>query len=65
MLAGQHFHDDLFIVVGAVVARQGTLEEAVIPLSVEESGFIEAGFLEAMVYVCGEDEVVFVLNQPQ
>ena len=60
-----HLPDDGLIVVGFLAAGTGALEEAVVPLGVEETLFVEARFLKAVVHVGSEDEVIFVLYQVQ
>ena len=39
------------------------LEQAVVALSVEHAVFVESGFLETMIYVGGQNELVFVFQQ--
>ena len=38
----------------------GTLKQAVITLGIKQPFLSESGFLEAMVHVGGQDEIVFV-----
>ena len=62
-LAGNHFADGAFVVVGARVAGPGALPEAVVALGVEEAGFVESGALEAVVDVGREHEVIAVAEE--
>ena len=60
-----HLPDELLVVKSFLAARGTALEQAVIPLRVEEPLFLKACFLEAVVHIGGEDEIVFVLYQPK
>ena len=47
------------------MARFAALEEAVIPLGIEETPLVKACLLKTMIDVCGEDEIILVLHQPE
>ena len=49
--------DDFLIVIGDRLAGAAALEEAIVALRIKEAVFIEAGFLEAVIDVGGEDEI--------
>ena len=51
--------DDFLIVIGDRLTGAAALEEAIVALRIKEAVFIEAGFLEAVIDVGGEDEIVF------
>ena len=65
MLLLNHPADDFLIVIGFLAARLTALEQAVIALCVEQAALVKARLLEAMVYVCGQDEIILILNQFQ
>ena len=49
----------IFIVIGDRLAGAAALEGAIVALRIKEAVFIKAGFLEAVIDVGGEDEIVF------
>ena len=52
-----------FIINGPPVGRINTLEKAVVSLGIEETFFIKARFLEAVVHVGGDHEIILVFYQ--
>lgn len=63
LLFVEHPIDDLFVIIGLLMAGHGALEESVIALCIEQAVFVEACFPETMVDVRRQDKVVLVLNQ--
>ena len=57
--------DDFFVVVGFLTARLIALEQAVIALRVEQAALVESGFLELMVDIGCQHEIVLVLDKFQ
>ena len=57
----QHLPDEIFVFVSLLTARLAALEQAVIPLRIEKAFFIKARFLETVVYIGGQDEIVLAL----
>ena len=64
-LPAHHFADDRFVVPCFLTAWFGALEQAVVALCVEQALFIKTRLLEAVVDVCGNDEICFLLNELQ
>ena len=60
-LCAQHLAKQGFIVTVFLTAWFGALKQPVISLRVEQTLFLKPGFLEAIVYVGGQDKVIFVL----
>ena len=60
-----HFADGIFVVVGFVVAGNGTLPQPVVALSGEEERLVEAIASEGVVDIRGDDEVVGVSQTVQ
>ena len=51
--------DDVFVVIRFVMTGNGTLEQSVIALSVNKFAFIKLDTLKTLIYVRGENEIIF------
>ena len=58
-----HFPDSLFVVVVLWVTRFCALEQAVVTLRVEQPLFVKTRFLELVIDIGGDDEIVLVFQQ--
>ena len=65
LLSLDHFTDHGFVIKGFLTARLAALEQAVIPLCVEQTLLVKASLLKAVVNVGGDDKIIFVLYQLQ
>ena len=64
-LGKQHLSNDFFIVILFLAARLRALKQAVISLRVKQTVFIKSGFLEAVVYICGDDKIALIFHQAE
>ena len=64
-LCRNHFPNGFLIVVGLLVTRFHTLEQTVVALGVEQSLFVEASFLELVIDIGGDNEIVLVQHEFQ
>ena len=55
-----HIPHHIFIIIRLRMARLAALEQAVIALRVEQPLLVKAGFLEAMIDVCCQHEIIFL-----
>lgn len=55
--------DGVCIVIGCHVTGLAALKQAVIALGVEQAVFVKSGFLETVVDVCGQDEIILSADQ--
>ena len=60
-----HLTNDFFVVVGFLTARLTALEQAVIALCIEQAVLVEPGFLETVIHVGSQHEIILVLHQLQ
>lgn len=58
-----HFPDSLFVVVGFLVTRLRALEQTVVALRVEQPLFVKSCFLELVINIGGDDEIVLVFQE--
>ena len=63
LLLLDHLTHGFFVVVGFLAARLTALEQAVIALCVEKPLFVKARFLETVVHIGGQHEIVLSLYQ--
>ena len=64
-LLRNHSFYRIFVFVCPLPARLGTLEKPVVALNIKKPFFVKARFLKAMVDVCCDNEMVFVLYKRQ
>ena len=63
LLLGNHLLNDFLVVIGFIMARNTALKKTVIPLGIKQPLFIESRFLETVVNVCRDNEVIFVFYE--
>ena len=61
-LGEDHLPNHFFIVPGLFAAGFAALKQAVIALGIEKAFLVKSRFLEAMIHVGGQDEIILVLH---
>ena len=58
-----HFFHGLFVIIGPGKNLFSALKQTVIALRVEQSALIKACFLEAVIHIGGQHEIILILHQ--
>ena len=60
-----HTANHLLVIIGLVMARLTALPQAIIPLGIKQTVFVETCLLETVIHVGGEDKIILIFHQLQ